>query len=830
MPEKTIRASRRRRSDSSSSEERERAATPSRGERQRPSPPQSAPSQRPSGPVQARPPVARPSGGATQLPTAGLQTLLGGRKLPPLVIIGGLALLVICACVALAILLSSEGGEGLIALLPTQPDTLPQPVVAPAATNTPRPFTPPALPSGSDPTWLVMLYQNADDKVLEKDIHVDLNEAERVGSSEHLHIVSQIDRYRAGFTGDGGWSSTRRFYVTQDNDLSRIGSQEIADLGELNMADGATLVDFATWAIETFPADRHVLILSDHGLGWPGGWADPAPGGRGSHNVALAEMGDQLFLMEIDEALQEIRDRTGLEQFELIGMDACLMGHLEVFTALAPHARYAVASQETEPALGWAYTSFLGALRDNPTIDGAELSRLIVESYIQEDQRIVDDQARAELLSRGSPLGGTFGLPSAQQLAQHMEGGITLSAIDLNAVPALNDSLNELAYALQSANQSRVARARSYAQSFTSIFGQQVPPSYLDLGHLTQLLRAESGDPSVVRSADAVMAALERAVIEERHGSKKPGATGISIYFPNSQIYQTRHAGAQSYTSIAQRFASESLWDEFLTYHYSGKTFDRAVGGFGLPDRSATITGPGASVIEVSPIQLSADVAAPGRPVLLSADIVGENIGYVLLFVGYYDQEANSILVIDNDYLKGEVTREIDGVYYPDWGSDDFTMEFEWEPIVFAISDGAETVVTLFKPEVYGASFQEAVYSVDGIYTYADDGESRYARLYFSNGVLRQVFGFTGEEGVGAPREITPSTGDTFTVLNSWWDLDDRGNLADTVSLQGGTLTFRDAMFTWEELDAAPGTYVVGFIVQDLDNNAYEALDVVVVE
>ena len=96
--------------------------------------------------------------------------------------------------------------------------------------------------------------------------------------------------------------------------------------------------------------------------------------------------------------------------------------------------------------------------------------------------------------------------------------------------------------------------------------------------------------------------------------------------------------------------------------------------------------------------------------------------------------------------------------------------------------------------------------------------------------MLRQVFGFTGEEGVGAPREITPSTGDTFTVLNSWWDLDDRGNLADTVSLQGGTLTFRDAMFTWEELDAAPGTYVVGFVVQDLDNNAYEALDVVVVE
>ena len=49
--------------------------------------------------------------------------------------------------------------------------------------------------------------------------------------------------------------------------------------------------------------------------------------------------------------------------FELIGMDACLMGHLEVLTMLASHARYAVVSQETEPALGWAYAAFLASWR-----------------------------------------------------------------------------------------------------------------------------------------------------------------------------------------------------------------------------------------------------------------------------------------------------------------------------------------------------------------------------------------------------------------------------------------------------------------------------------
>jgi hypothetical protein len=49
------------------------------------------------------------------------------------------------------------------------------------------------------------------------------------------------------------------------------------DLGEADMADGSTLVDFVTWTVQNYPADRYMLIMSDHGMGWPGGWSDPAP-------------------------------------------------------------------------------------------------------------------------------------------------------------------------------------------------------------------------------------------------------------------------------------------------------------------------------------------------------------------------------------------------------------------------------------------------------------------------------------------------------------------------------------------------------------------------
>jgi hypothetical protein len=810
----TVRVRRRRRSEPAGPEGRERAEAPRR--------------RRPGDEGQAAPPPREPRG--VQRPPLPSGGQLPGGKLGPLLAIGVLILLAIFGLPNMLSQDAQDAGD-----VPFNPPTAVSDFQIPdTPTRTPVPFVPPST-AAEGQTWLVMLYQDADDKMLEQDIYVDLNEAERVGSSDRVHIVAQIDRFRAGYRGDGDWSSARRFYVTQDDDLQRVRSQQVADLGEVNMSDGATLVDFVTWAVETFPADKHVLILSDHGMGWPGGWSDPAPGGAGDPSIPLSSaLGDVLYLMELDEALEEIRARTGLEGFELIGMDACLMGHLEVFSALAPHARYAVASQETEPALGWAYTAFLEALKENPDMDGAGLGRLIVESYIQADQRILDEQARAELLRQGSPLGGLFGLfgeVTAEQLTQQMEQNVTLTAVDLAAVPELLEGVNELSFRLQEESQPVVARARTYAQSFTSVFGGNVPPSYIDLGNFVQLLKRESANSNVTQAADGVLAALNRAVIAEKHGPDKPGASGVSIYFPNSQLYGSPVTGPESYTAVARRFADASLWDDFLAYHYTGRAFERTTSVIAVPGRGTTISAPGSGEIEVSPITLSASVAAPGRPVLLSTDIRGQNIGYVYFFTGFYDQDANSIFVADTDYLESDDTREMDGVYYPGWPEGSaFTMEFEWEPLMFAIDDGVNAVVAALTPQSYGAAPEEAIYSVDGIYTYADGGESRYARLYFRDGVLRQVFGFTGEGGTGAPREIIPQPGDTFTVLEKWMDLDGRGQVAQVSRQEGGSLTFGDQMFTWEELDAAPGQYIVGFIVEDLDGNTFEVYEQVIVE
>ncbi len=833
---RTVEADRRRKTTSQG--QRERAEAPSRDKEETPA---TAPPSKPPGGGGIYAPPPPPSGtGGVSFPGASSSGSGGaGCSLPPIVL-GGIAILGICLCGAMLFGGGLFGGGddgggsaipilGLLGLAGDSQGGLPdgserdqdsQPSAVEIVSQSGRDFERPEVGEG-ETTWLVMLYQDADDKILEQDIFVDLNEAERIGSSPNVHIVSQVDRYKAGYSGDGNWPGTKRFYLTYDANLNRISSEEVMDLGEVNMASGDSLVDFVTWAVEEYPADKHVLIMSDHGMGWPGGWTDPAPGGRGPHDVALARStGDQIFLMELDEALAEIRRQTGIDKLELIGMDACLMAHVEVFDALAPHAKYAVASQEVEPALGWAYTGFLADLLANPDVEGSHLGEYIVETYIDEDQRITDDAARSEWVGRGA-----FGAPSEEQLSRQLSDDITLTAVNLEKMPQVMDSLNQLAYLLQGDSQRNVAEARNYAQSFTSVFGRTVPPSYLDLNNLAGIIKDNTRDPQVQQAVDDLQASIGEAVVAERHGKKKPGAAGMSIYFPNSQLYRNRTAGADSYTEVATRFAEDSLWDEFLAFHYTGQEFGPAAQSLAAPDTAqvaAQVVAPGAGEITVSGLSVSDDEVDIGETIRLSADIEGDNIGYIKFFAGFLDEASNSVYVADTDYLESGKTREVQGVYYPDWGRGAFTLEFEWEPIVFAIDDGYRRVSALFEPQTFGASADDAVYSVDGVYTYAD-GETYRAAMYFNNsdGKMREVFGFSGDGTNGAPREILPSDGDTFTVLEQWLDLKPGGRPSGVITEPGDTVAFGNQQLAWKDLDAAAGTYVVGFLIEDLDGNVY---------
>ena len=634
---------------------------------------------------------ASSGGGGSLLGSAA--SLLGGgkRKLG----CGGIAIIVI---LILFFVFSNGLDLGEIPAGDQQPYNYDEPATV-SATRTPRPSPPPS--SGDGNTWLVMNYQDADDQVLEQDIFIDLNEMERIGSTEDVRIVSQLDRYRGGFSGDGDWRSTRRYLVLYDDDLNRIGSELLEDLGEVNMADGDSLVDFVTWAVNTYPSDHYVLILSDHGMGWPGGWTDPAPGGRDSGSAPLIQQlpDDALYLSELDQALAEIQANTGIGKFDLIGMDACLMSQLEVYSALQPYANYAVASEETEPSLGWAYSAFLSLLVYDPSISTADLATNIVETYIDQDERITDENARMDFLRQNSSSGGFFGPSrvSAEQIVMQLEKNITLTAVDLKALPDLITAFNDFSYAMQDIDQSLVASARNYAQSYTSIFGNQVPPSFIDLGHFVQLVAKQTNDSRIRNAANNVLSSLQNVIVAERHGKSKPGSTGIAIYFPNSSLYRSAYTGMQSYTAIADRFARVSLWDDFLVYHYNDRGFSVDAAEAVVPATSGITRAPGSGTITLSQISTSANQVAPGEAIRLSIDITGDQVGYIYFFTGLYDASSNSILIADTDYLESTQTEELTGVYYPVWPqSESFRMNFEWEPTLFSITDGSQSSIALF--------------------------------------------------------------------------------------------------------------------------------------
>jgi len=699
---------------------------------------------------------------------------------------------------------------------PTQPLQPTQP----RATSTPWPT---AINAGenSGQKWLVMMYQDADDQALERDIMMDLNEMEMIGSTDQVMIVTQVDRFRGGYSGDGNWDSTRRYLVTYDDDLNNVGSELLMDLGEKNMGDANTLSDFLTWAIQSFPADKHILIMSDHGMGWPGGWSDPAPAQRDrSTNAPLvsAMKDDIIYLNELEEALATAIQTTGIDKFDLIGLDACLMSQMEVYTALAPYARYAVASEETEPGLGWAYTAFLSLMVYDPDVTTEEVAKNIVESYITQDQRIVDDQARAEFLAQNSSGGGFFvNRMSAAQLASQLGQNITLTAVNLEDLPLLLNAVNQFSFHMQSLDQRAVAQARSYAQSYTSIFGSNVPPSFIDLGHFAALTYKYAGDSATRDQANNILSALSRVVVAEKHGPSKPGSTGIAIYFPNSQLYSTASTGMASYSVIANSFSRASLWDDFLGYHYAGRKFTANSVEAVNVTRASQI--PGLGAISVSPITASANRVSPGDVITLSTTITGENIGYIYLFTGLVDSASRSIFVADTDYVESPTTGTESGVYYPIWPDGAFKLNFEFDATVFTITDGTTAGIALLNPVSYGASAEQAVYAVDGIYTFSETGETRNAQLLFKDEYLFQVMGFVGSTTAGAASEITPNRGDTFTITYKWLDLDANGAISKVSTSEGDTLIFGSKPFQWKQEYLPSGDYLVGFLVADLDGN-----------
>jgi hypothetical protein len=115
--------------------------------------------------------------------------------------------------------------------------------------------------------WTVMVYLNADNNLEEFGI-IDFNEMAKVGSTDAVNVIVQMDRIGKYITTKPQWTQTLRFRVTKG--MSAIPKNAFADLGEVNMGSGESLRDFVKFCQQQYPADHYFLIIWDHGQGWRG--------------------------------------------------------------------------------------------------------------------------------------------------------------------------------------------------------------------------------------------------------------------------------------------------------------------------------------------------------------------------------------------------------------------------------------------------------------------------------------------------------------------------------------------------------------------------------
>ena len=302
----------------------------------------------------------------------------------------------------------------------------------------------------------------------------------------------------------------------------------VKNAGTAAMTDPDNLAEYIKWGAKNYPADRYELILWDHGGGSVSGY------GYDEKNLSNGSM----KLSGIKDALQK-----GGIKFDIVGFDACLMATAENALMLNNFADYMVASEETEPGVGWYYTDWLTALGRNTSMPSTEVGQRIADSFL-------------ETCSRKCPGQKT-----------------TLSVVDLaEAASTIPDKLSSFSKSvtgmIEEQNYQQVSQARNHTREFAS----DTKIDQVDLVHLAENMGTEEGKE--------LAKALRGAVKYNRTSVNMSNAYGLSIYFPYRSSAKFVDSMSKTYSEIGMDENYTACIREFASLQVSGQA---AGGGSGSP-------------------------------------------------------------------------------------------------------------------------------------------------------------------------------------------------------------------------------------------------------
>ncbi len=335
------------------------------------------------------------------------------------------------------------------------------------------------------------------------------------GKSAFLKVVILYD-------GPGNDDTTRYLVQPNGNYADGVNSWR---MGELNMGDPNTLINFITWAMDQYPAENYYLAIDDHGDGTYGISVD-----RTSNN-------DLLTPPEVYSALKSAtHNGDPIRKIDIFDYEACLMGLAENAYDVREWVNYVVFFEQ----ISWAIDTYPAYFSDLAAAD----------TPLDVGQRIIDRYYANALAANDGQ-----GFPH------------TISLIEAGQMAAVGQAVSDLGDALQATgDQDGVIAARDASQAFANDDAATDPrrADYIDLWDL-----ADKSSNLAPAQAAAVKAAVEAAVVAERHASGMvggfpwihDGAHGLSIYYPPNQSSNA----FIGYPSLYQ-MSQDGDWDNFLNW------------------------------------------------------------------------------------------------------------------------------------------------------------------------------------------------------------------------------------------------------------------------
>lgn len=350
--------------------------------------------------------------------------------------------------------------------------------------------------------WTVLFYDDADCENTGDPIDIF---QQYMFSGDNVNVLALQDT----------WFGPGYLWYINDNG----GKEKLKDMGEIDMGNYRTLLDFLDYAKTNYPGDRYILSFYDHGHGWMGACRD--------------ETGTTNWLT-MDEMQRALAEAGGVDM--IFFSAPCLMGAAESVYELRDVTDVYISSENLSGYVWWWYAmeDIRRELNNSPNINIYKLGEKVIE-YI---------------------------LLKSTKWEEEYQDVLTMSAVRTDKMAALKDALDALSIAY-------LDNPEHFSSDIDGLY-KDIRSYYqfcVDIYDLAEKLLAVTTDPNLRARLEKVKECLQEAVIAECHGKYMSGSHGLTLYLPDKSLEEKYNLLYED-AGHGLDFAADTSWDELLFAYF----------------------------------------------------------------------------------------------------------------------------------------------------------------------------------------------------------------------------------------------------------------------